>query len=536
MSAVIAETPQLLPAVQVTAFATGADTVLTPACVDLLAELHARHDLARLELLAQRVRQQKIYDEGTLPGFRADTAAIRSGNWRVAPIPEVLLDRRVEITGPTDAKMVINAMNSGANCYMADFEDSTAPTFANLIGGHIALRDAVRGTLEFTAEGTGKHYQLKPRSEQAVLHVRPRGLHLNEKHVLADGKQMSGSLFDAATFLFHNAQELHAQGRGPFLYIPKLQSMEEAAWWNDVLTDIESMLSLPHGCIKVTVLIETFPAAFQMDEILHALQDRIVGLNCGRWDYIFSFIKTLRGHRSKLLPERTQVTMKQPFLRAYSELLIQTCHKRGAFAMGGMAAQIPNSRDPIANEEALSKVRADKVREVTAGHDGTWVAHPGLVPVARQVFDDYMPKANQLHELRSDVLIEANDLLAVPVGTISRRGFANNVEVCVRYLAAWLDGNGCVPIDWLMEDAATAEISRVQLWQWLHTDGLHLHDGTALDFHLFERCLLNLPSVLAAKPDVVGRDKIPAAITMLEKLTYSDELVDFLTLPAYEQL
>jgi malate synthase len=422
---------------------------------------------------------------------------------------------------------------------MADCEDSTAPTWANLIQGQRALREAVAGTLQF--DGNGKQYRLKPEAERAVLIVRPRGWHLDEKHVLVDGQRMSGGLFDLGLFAFHNASALTAKDRGPYFYLPKLQSMEEAALWNAALDEIEVLLNLPQGAMKVTVLIETLPAAFEMDEILHALRSRIVGLNCGRWDYIFSYIKTLRRHRDRVLPERGQVTMTQSFLKAYSELLIRTCHRRGAHAMGGMAAQIPNPRDPEANAAALARVEADKLREATAGHDGTWVAHPGLVAVARRIFDEKMPGPHQHHVAREDVRVVAEDLLRPSLGTISQAGFFGNVEVCVRYLAAWLDGNGCVPIHGMMEDAATAEISRAQLWQWLHfaddgRDPLHLDDGTPVDFALFERALIGLPSKLAGDPSVAGASRVGEAIALLSELTHRDTLADFLTLPAYERI
>ncbi|MCA1714345.1 MAG: malate synthase, partial [Gammaproteobacteria bacterium] len=402
-------------------------------------------------------RHQAGFDAGALPDFRADTAAIRHGDWKVAPLPTALLDRRVEITGPVDPKMVINALNSGANCYMADFEDSTSPTWANLLAGQRALKDAVAGTLEWNAppapgSGAGKRYLLKPFAEQAVLLVRPRGWHLDEKHLLVDGERMSASLFDLGLFAFHNAHALAARDRGPYFYLPKLQGMEEAALWDEVLAHIEHALGLPQGQMKATVLIETLPAALEMDEILHALRGRIAGLNCGRWDYIFSYIKTFRAHRDKVLPERGQVSMAQPFLKAYAELLIQTCHRRGAHAMGGMAAQIPVANDPEANAAALQRVHDDKLREVTAGFDGTWVAHPALIPMARDLFDEHMPCKHQQRVLRADVQVGRDDLIRTPQGSITRAGFDNNIEVCVRYLAAWLDGQGCVPIHGLMED------------------------------------------------------------------------------------
>ncbi len=526
------------PGIEVAGQAPRQDTLLTPEALTFLTRLHRRFEPQRQLRLAARQARQAEFDAGALPAFRDDTRTIRDGDWRVAPIPAALLDRRVEITGPVDPKMVINALNSGANCYMADFEDSTAPTWANLIQGQHAMRDAVAGTLAFDAgngkPASGKRYELKPEAERAVLLVRPRGWHLDEKHVVVDGARMSASLFDLGLFAFHNAGALTAKERGPYFYLPKLQCMEEAALWNTVLDEIEVQLNLPQGAIKVTVLIETLPAAFEMDEILHALRSRIVGLNCGRWDYIFSYIKTLRAHRDRVLPERGQVTMTQPFLKAYSELLIQTCHKRGAHAMGGMAAQIPNPRDAEANAAAFARVEADKLREAGAGHDGTWVAHPGLIALARGIFDAQMPGPHQHDMHRDDVKVTAEDLLKPSLGTISTAGFYGNVEVCVRYLAAWLDGNGCVPIHGMMEDAATAEIARAQLWQWLHNGALHLADGTPVDFALLERGLIGLPSKLAADSSVVGVARIGEAIALLSELTHCETLADFLTLPAYE--
>ena len=513
----------------------GQDELLPPRALDLLVELHRRFEAQRLTRLAERRARQARFDAGELPDFRADTRAIRESDWRVAEIPEALLDRRVEITGPVDPKMVINALNSGASCYMADFEDSTSPTWENLLTGQRALRKAVARTLDWMAPDGSKHYTLK-HDDLAVLMVRPRGWHLDEKHVLIDGEAMSGALFDLGLFAFHNAAALHAKDQGPYFYLPKLQCMEEATLWDEVLAFLEVRLGLPIGTMKVTVLIETLPAAFEMHEILHALRGRIAALNCGRWDYIFSYLKTFRKQRDKVLPERGQVTMTQPFLKAYSELLIQTCHRRGALAMGGMAAQIPISGDAEANERALERVRADKHREVDAGHDGSWVAHPALIPVARAIFDAGMPGPNQRERRREDVCVTRNDLLAPCIGTITRAGFDGNVEVCVRYLAAWLDGQGCVPIHWLMEDAATAEISRTQLWQWLHHGGLHLDDGTPVDFSLFDRALLALPSKLADRMKLPGANRIDDAIALLDRLTHADQLADFLTLAAYEKL
>jgi malate synthase len=527
--------------IEVTGRAPGQAALLTPAALAFLADLHRRHEPNRQARLAARRLRQAEFDAGALPGFRADTRALRDGDWRVAPLPAALLDRRVEITGPTDPKLVINALNSGANCYMADFEDATAPTWANLLAGQQALRAAVAGTLAFTAPESGKRYALKPFAEQAVLLARPRGWHLDEKHVRIDGAPLSASLFDLGLFAFHNAAALAAMDRGPYFYLPKLQSMEEAQLWEVVLADIEQWLRLPAGQCKVTVLIETLPAAFEMDEILHALRTRIAGLNCGRWDYIFSCLKSFRAHRDRVLPERGQVTMTQPFLQAYAALLIHTCHKRGAHAMGGMAAQIPISGDPQANAHALERVRADKLREARAGFDGTWVAHPALVPVAREIFDAHMTGPHQQQVLRADVAaLDATTLrhaLLEPArGTITRAGFDNNIEVCVRYLAAWLDGLGCVPIHGLMEDAATAEIARAQLWQWLHAEGLHLDDGSAIDFTLFERALAGLPTQLAAQAPLPGAHRLDEAIALLDELTRCATLADFLTLPAYARI
>ena len=523
------------PGIALTASLADQDGLLPPGALALLVSLHRAIEPERQARLRARRERQAFFDAGGLPDFRDDTRAIRDADWTVAPVPNALQDRRVEITGPVDPKMVINALNSGAKVFMADFEDSTSPTWQNLLTGQRALTDAVAGDLTFTADN-GKHYALKPQDEQAVLLVRPRGWHLDEKHVLIDGAPIAGGLFDVAVFAWHNARALQAKDRGPYFYLPKLQSMEEAALWETALSHIEAALGLPHGQMKVTVLIETLPAVFEMHEILHALRERIVGLNCGRWDYIFSYLKTFRRHADKVLPERGQVTMTQPFLKAYSELLIQTCHRRGAHAMGGMAAQIPINNDEAANEQALARVRADKLREVTAGHDGTWVAHPALIPVAKAIFDEHMPQTNQRGVLREDVAVTRDDLIRPSTGTITRAGFEGNVEVCVRYLAAWLDGNGCVPIHWLMEDAATAEISRTQIWQWLHTPDVHLCDGTQIDYALLQRTLAALPAKLGDHSRLPGGERISEAIALLDHLSRADDLADFLTLPAYDRI
>ena len=530
------------------------DTILTPDALAFLAGLHRRFDARRRELLAARRERQARYDAGALPDFRADTAAIRESKWSVAPIPAALLDRRVEITGPVERKMIINALNSGAKVFMADFEDSSAPTLANQLDGQINLRDAVSGTIEFTSLD-GKSYRVK--DNPAVLVVRPRGWHLPERHILVDGEPMAGALVDFGLYAFHNAHTLHARDRGPYFYLPKLEAMEEAALWDDVMAATEDALDLPRDCMKATVLIETLPAVFQMHEILHALQRRVVGLNFGRWDYIFSYLKTLRSHHDRLLPERSQVLMTVPFLKAYSELLIQTCHRRGAFAMGGMAAQIPIKGDEAANEAAMAKVRADKLREVQAGHDGTWVAHPALVPVALEIFDKYMPSPNQLSVVRADVNATRDQLIAPCAGTISRAGFDNSVEVALRYTASWLEGQGCVPIHNLMEDAATAEIARAQLWQWLHHADrasanqapaedlpaseasprctLELTDHAPISFALFDHALATHTHRLR-ESTLTGARRADEAAALLSTLTHADQLGDFLTLPAYDRL
>ena len=512
--------------------------ILEPRALALLSELHRRFEPRRQALLAERTAVQARFDAGELPDFRPDTQDIRTGEWAVAPIPAVLIDRRVEITGPTERKTVINALNSGANVFMADFEDSTAPTWANLLEGQLNLRDAVNGDIAYDAPN-GRTYRLN--TQTAILMVRPRGWHLPERNLEIDGEPISGALFDFALFAFHNARALHERQLGPFFYLPKLQSMEEAALWDAVMEHTESALKLPVGSFKVTVLIETLPAAFQMDEILHALRRRAVGLNCGRWDYIFSYIKTLRAHRDRVLPGRAQVQMTVPFLRRYSQWLIRTCHRRGAFAMGGMAAQIPIRGDERANDTALQKVREDKLREVKDGHDGTWVAHPALVPIAREVFDEHMPTPTQLHVERPDVHVTRDALIAPCGGTITRAGFDNNVEVCLHYLAAWLDGLGCVPIHHLMEDAATAEIARAQLWQWLHHadgndgDALTFDDGSPITFAAFDRALAAFAHALRGS-DLPGAARADDAAALIGELTHAPRLAEFLTLQAYERL
>jgi malate synthase len=518
--------------IEIDADTSGYEDVLTPDALAFLTRLHRFAEPRRRQLLEARRERQARYDAGVLPDFRPDTREIREGNWAVAPVPAALQDRRVEITGPVERKMIINALNSGAKVFMADFEDSSAPTFANQLDGQIHLRDAVNGTLEFRS-AEGKHYRVE--ANPAVLVIRPRGWHLPERHITVYGDPMAGALVDFGLFAYHNARALHARDRGPYFYLPKLEAMEEAALWNEVMALAEEELDLPYGSMKATVLIETLPAVFQMHEILHALRDRAVGLNCGRWDYIFSYLKTFRAHRDRLLPDRGQVLMTVPFLKAYSELLIQTCHRRGAFAMGGMAAQIPIKNDDEANEQAMAKVRADKLREVQAGHDGTWVAHPALVPVAIAIFDQHMPTPNQLHVKRDDVLVDRDTLIAPCAGTITRTGFDNNVEVALRYTAAWLEGMGCVPIHNLMEDAATAEIARAQLWQWLHHGDLEFSDHAPIDAALFDQALAAHTHRLQ-ESTLPGARRAGDAAKLLSELTHADELGNFLTVPAYEQL
>lgn len=514
----------------------GTEFLLNDELCALLAQLDVRYRSEIGLLLDERTEAQRRFDRGELPDFAAGTRHIRDGEWRVAPIPDELRDRRVEITGPVERKMVINALNSGARVFMADFEDSTTPTWSNLMQGQRNLYDAVRGSIEFT-NPDGREYRLGP--DPAVLMVRPRGLHLEESHVEVEGLPMPGALFDAAVYLFHNARELVMRGSGPYLYLPKLESEREAALWDAVLTDIEHALGLTVGSIKVTVLVETITAVFRMHEILHALRRRVVGLNCGRWDYIFSYIKRLRGHPERVLPERNQVTMATPFLRAYSRLLIQTCHRRGALAMGGMAAQIPVRGDDEANAAALARVRADKEREAGDGHDGTWVAHPGLVPVAMEVFDRVLGgKPNQLDVTLDEVRVTAAELLAPPPGSITEAGVRGNIAVAIRYLASWLSGAGCVPINHLMEDAATAEIARAQLWQWARSDAARLDDGRKLSRLLIRNWLLQeLDAIRKAVGDDAYRDgRFRQAADLLERITADDEFVEFITLPAYQEI
>src|SRR5882724_4241832 len=505
--------------------------ILTPEALAFVAKLQRKFDARRKELLAARAARQKEFDAGVLPECLAETKAIRERDWRVATQPKDLLDRRVEITGPTDRKMVINALNSGASTFMADFEDANCPTWHNMVDGQINLRDAVRRTISF--EQSGKRYRLHDRT--AVLIPRPRGWHLDEKHLQVDGKAVSGALFDFGLFFFHNAKELIARGSGPYFYLPKMESHLEARLWNDIFVFSQEELKIPHGSIKATALIETVVAAFEMDEILYELREHSAGLNIGRWDYIFSCIKKFRANQEFCLADRAQVTMTAPFMRAYALSLIKTCHRRGAPAMGGMAAQIPIKNDAQANEAALAKVRADKLREVTDGCDGTWVAHPGLVPIAKQVFDQHMPQPNQYGRQRPDVIVSARELLDFqPEKPITEAGLRNNISVGIQYLGAWLAGNGCVPVFNLMEDAATAEISRSQIWQWIRSPKGVLDDGRKVTAELFKELLAEeLPKVRAYLGEAAyGAGRYAEGAKLFEKITLG-EYVEFLTLPAY---
>lgn len=510
--------------------------ILTPDALAFVATLQRAFGARREQCLQLRHERQAALDCGEALDFLSETKAIREGDWICAPIPADLQDRRVEITGPTDRKMVINALNSGAKVFMADFEDANSPTWTNMVEGQINLRDAIRRAIRFSSP-EGKAYQLK--DQVAVLVVRPRGWHLPEKHVLVDGKPVSGSLFDYGLYFFHNAKELMARGSGPYFYLPKMESHLEARLWNDVFKMAQDELGLPQGTIRATVLIETIPAAFEMDEILYELREHSAGLNCGRWDYIFSCIKKFRNKRDFLLADRAQITMTTHFMRSYSQLCIKTCHRRNIFAMGGMAAQIPVKNDAKLNEEAFAKVRADKEREAHDGHDGTWVAHPGMVQLALDAFDAVMPQPNQIDKKREEVQVSAADLLDFrPSEPISEQGLRTNVSVGVQYLAAWLRGSGAVPIFNLMEDAATAEISRAQVWQWIRHPRGALDDGRKVTKQLFRSVLdEELAKIKAQMGEKYFADgKFDVARELFDRITTDDEFAEFLTLPAYEKL
>ncbi len=506
--------------------------VLTPEALRFVAKLAARFEPVRRQLLDARAVRQAAFDRGALPEFLPETAHIRAGDWTVAGVPAEFQDRRVEITGPTDRKMVINALNCGANTFLADLEDANCPTWANMIEGQINLRDANLRTISF--EQNGKSYRLN--DKVAVLIPRPRGWHLDEKHVTLNGKPVSAAIFDFALYFFHNARTLLARGSAVYLYLPKLESHQEARLWNDIFVFAQNELRVPQGSIKATVLIETITAAFEMDEILFELREHSAGLNIGRWDYIFSAIKKFRLNRDFCLADRSQVTMTAPFLRAYALALVKTCHRRNTFAMGGMAAQIPIKNDPVANDAAMEKVRADKLREVTDGCDGTWVAHPGLVGIAKAVFDEHMPTPNQIHRRRDDVSTRAEDLLAFgPEAPITEAGLRNNLQVGIRYIGSWLGGDGCVPIFNLMEDAATAEISRSQVWQWLRSPKGVLDDGRKVGKEMVS---VLVADELRKTPELVGKEayaagKYTEGAALLEKLILDDVYEEFLTLPAY---
>jgi malate synthase len=511
-----------------------ADEVLTPEAVRFVAELSRRFETTRQQLLSRRQQRQQEIVDGRMPHFLSETAVVREKSWTVAPIPNDLQDRRVEITGPVERKMIINALNSGANVFMADFEDSNSPTWRNNIEGQLNLRDAVRREISF-ATPEGKEYRLNP--TVATLMVRPRGWHLVEKHMLVDGRPASASLFDFGLFFFHNAAAQIERGTAPYFYLPKMESHLEARLWNDVFAFSEQKLGFRVGVIRATVLIETILASFEMDEILYELRGHSAGLNCGRWDYIFSFIKKFRHRPDFVLPDRAQVTMESHFLKFYVDLLIHTCHRRGIHAMGGMAAQIPIKNDPEANRLALDKVRKDKLREVQAGHDGTWVAHPGLVAIAKELFDARMKAPNQISVSRDDVRVSPRDLLSVPKGEITQGGLELNIDVGIQYLEAWLGGNGCVPIYNLMEDAATAEISRTQVWQWVR-HGACLSDGRVVDGALVQR---TIRQQLEKIRGLIGSARFDSgnfecAARLFEEMSVSENFPDFLTVPAYDFL
>ena len=504
--------------------------ILTPDALAFVAKLQRTFGARRLECLARRQERQAALDRGEPLDFLRETKHVRESDWACAPIPPDLRDRRVEITGPTDRKMVINALNSGAKMFMADFEDANSPTWANMVEGQINLRDAIRRTIAFT-NPDGKEYRLNEKT--AVLLVRPRGWHLVEKHLLVDGEPVAGGLFDFGLYFFHNAKELIARGSGPYFYLPKMENHHEACVWNDVFKLAQNELGIPQGTIRATVLIETIPAAFEMEEILYELREHSAGLNCGRWDYIFSCIKRFRNKPDFLLADRALITMTTHFMHSYSLLCIKTCHRRGTFAMGGMAAQIPVKNDPAANEEAFAKVRADKEREATDGHDGTWVAHPGMVQLALDAFNGKMPQPNQIDRKRNDVKVSAKDLLDFgPSGPITEAGLRQNISVGVQYLEAWLRGRGAVPLFNLMEDAATAEISRAQVWQWIrHPEG-KLEDSRKVTKELFRSVL----EEELAKARRFEGDRFVVARELFDQITTNDEFAEFLTLPGYEKL
>ncbi len=508
--------------------------ILNPKTLELIELLHTKFNPRRLELLAQRKHRQDEIDDGKKPDFLEHTKSIRDGDWEVAPLPPDLQDRRVEITGPVDRKMVINALNAPVKTFMADFEDSCSPTWSNIVQGQINLRDAINGTIEFIRDSDQKRYSLNENT--ATLIVRPRGWHLNEKHILINGEEVSGSLFDFALYLSNNYQSLNSKGSGPYFYLPKLESHLEARLWNDVFVEAQDFLKIEQGTIKATVLIETILAAFEMNEILYELKDHSAGLNCGRWDYIFSFIKRFRNDPSCILPNRDEVTMTRHFLNSYVDELIKTCHKRNVHAMGGMAAQIPIKNDAEKNKLAMDKVQSDKLREAKAGHDGTWIAHPGLSTIAMDAFDSVMANnPNQISNKRNDVNTTAGDLLKIPTGSITQHGIRENIRVGVQYIEAWLSGNGCVPLYNLMEDAATAEISRSQIWQWIHHKVRISESEQVISEEYFVQSLEEEMDLIITERDF-DSEHLQTAIDLFKDMSISSEFDEFLTLPAYQHL
>jgi len=511
------------------------DEILTLDCLEFVADLHRKFNSRRLELLKSRQEVQKKIDGGWRPNFLEETKSTREKNWKILGIPKDLQDRRVEITGPTNQKMIINALNSGACCFMADLEDSATPTWNNVIEGQINLKNAINKKINFIDKVNGKEYKLN--EKHAVLIVRPRGWHLDEAHFLVDNEKCSGGIFDFAIYFYHNAKQLLQNGTGPYFYLPKMESHLEARLWNDVFTDAQKKLGIKHGTIKVTVLIETILASFEMDEILFELKDHIVGLNCGRWDYIFSYIKKFKNFKDFLLPDRSSLKMTSHFLRSYDLLLIKTCHRRGAHAMGGMAAQIPIKNNEALNQKAMEAVKLDKLRESNDGHDGTWVAHPDLVKIAKDIFDQKMPQANQISKVLSDIKIEAKDLLLAEKGDITEEGVRKNISVGIQYLAAWLGGNGCVPLYNLMEDAATAEISRAQVWQW-NKHQCKTVEGKTINPNYVKNIVKE--EMVQIKKEV-GEQKFEKgnyerAAKMFEEMSIANQFEDFLTVPAYNEI
>ncbi len=508
------------------------EKVFSTDALKFIQSLEQKFGAQRKALLKERAGKNEQWASKE-PAFLPETVAIRDENWKVAPVPKDLEDRRVEITGPVDRKMIINALNSGAKVFMADFEDSNAPSWANVVYGQLNLYDAVRGQISFTDEQRGKHYELK--ANPATLMVRPRGIHMHEKHFIYDGEPVSASLFDFGLYFFNNAKALVEKGSGPYFYLPKIEYYQEAAWWNEVFSFSEAFLGIPYGTIKATVLIETINASFQLDEILYALRDHSAGLNCGRWDYLFSYIKRYKDEESYIFPDRDALTMETDFMRAYSRRVVKVCHKRGAHAMGGMAAQIPVKGDEQANEHAFAKVRADKLREVLDGHDGTWVAHPALVPVAKAVFDQFMLSANQVDKQFPTYQVGPEDLVAKPQGEITESGLRKNISVGIQYLAAWLSGQGAAAINNLMEDAATAEISRTQVWQWLRIKA-RMTDGRQLSEELFDQIIEEERNILETSINPAWKERLPVAARAFYDLVKCPELKEFLTTEYYDTL